>query len=100
VEITISVKVLNRKGVAIAMKDSLRVGECTFTVAPPDTLIIDHTDVADSERGTGLGKKMIEAIIGYSSEHNYKIIPLCPFANAQFKKHSEWKYILKHQQKS
>jgi predicted GNAT family acetyltransferase len=99
-EIIISVKVLNQKGAAIAMKNGQRVGECTFSIAPPSTLVIDHTDVTDSERGTGLGEKMIAAIINYSEQHSYKIIPLCPFANAQFKKHSDWNYILKHQLKS
>ncbi|WP_335966028.1 GNAT family N-acetyltransferase [Galbibacter sp. PAP.153] len=70
------------------------LAEMTYSVAGSDKIIIDHTDVDDSLRGMGVGLKLVETSVAYARENNIKILPLCPFANAQFKKHAEFRDVL------
>jgi predicted GNAT family acetyltransferase len=38
---------------------------------------------------------MVEGDVKYARDNNFKIAPVCPFANALFKKHGEeWKDVL------
>jgi len=71
--------------------DGRRLGESTYTMAGPEKLIIDHTEVDDSLRGTGKAAALVEAIVEYARENDLKILPLCPFARVMFgKKKDEW----------
>ena len=63
-----------------------RLGEIHSIFAGKDKVIIEHTEVAEKHEGKGLGKKLIQAVIDYVQEHDLKLIPLCPYANAFFKK--------------
>ncbi|MBO6637047.1 MAG: N-acetyltransferase [Roseitalea sp.] len=68
--------------------------EMTFSRASDALIIIDHTEVPDAFRGTGTGIRLVEALIADARASGTKIIPLCPFAAAQFKRHSEWADVL------
>ncbi|HEY4154960.1 MAG TPA: GNAT family N-acetyltransferase [Puia sp.] len=54
-----------------------------------NTLTAYHTEVSPKAGGKGLGKELLIAMAAYAREHKYKVIPLCPFVNAQFKRHPE-----------
>jgi uncharacterized protein len=56
-----------------------------------DRLIVFHTEVSEELKGRNLGKKMLDHMAAYAREKNLKVIPLCPFVNAQFKR-NEKKY--------
>jgi len=80
-----------QKGAFYWMDGGKRLGESTYTMAGREKLIIDHTEVDDSLRGTGKGAQLIEAIVAHARENNLKILPLCPFARVMFqKKGNEW----------
>jgi predicted GNAT family acetyltransferase len=57
----------------------------TYTMAG-ERIIIDHTLVDDALRGTGAGKKLVEAGVQWAREQKRKILPLCPFARSVFDK--------------
>lgn len=61
----------------------------TYTHAGPKKIIIDHTEVSDKLKGEGVGYKLVEASVEYMRANGLKAIPLCPFANAVFKKRGE-----------
>ena len=44
----------------------------------------------DSLRGTGAGLKLVEQLVADARAEGWKIIPLCPFVNAQRRKHPDW----------
>ena len=69
--------------------------ELSFSKAGATMIIIDHTDVPESFRGQGAGLKLVERAVADARASAKKIIPLCPFANAQFRKHPEWADVLK-----
>lgn len=72
-----------------------RVAEITYSKAGTDTIIIDHTEVDSIMAGKGIGKMLVEAVIELAEQKSLKILPLCPFANAFFKKNKQYYHLLK-----
>ncbi|MEM1360555.1 MAG: GNAT family N-acetyltransferase [Pseudomonadota bacterium] len=64
--------------------------ELTFSVLSPETVIADHTGVPDSMRGTGAGKALVAHMVEDARANGFKIVPLCPFVNAERRKHPDW----------
>lgn len=64
--------------------------ELTYSVTSPTLIIADHTGVPDSFRGTGAGLALVTRMVADARAEGFKIMPLCPFVNAQRKKHPEW----------
>lgn len=69
--------------------------EMTYSKLGAETIIIDHTLVPDAFRGQGMGLKLVQRGVDDARAAGKKIIPLCPFAAAQFKRHPEWSDVLK-----
>jgi predicted GNAT family acetyltransferase len=69
--------------------------EMTFSKAGEHMFIIDHTEVPEAFRGQGAGLRLVARAVEDARAAGKKIIPLCPFANAQFKRHAEWADVLK-----
>ena len=69
--------------------------EMTYTKVGEHQIIIDHTDVPDAFRGQGAGLRLVTRAVEDARAAGKKIIPLCPFANAQFRRHQEWADVLK-----
>ena len=64
--------------------------ELTFSIASPTLVIADHTAVPDAFRGTGAGRRLVERLVADAKSEGFKIVPLCPFVNAQRAKHPDW----------
>ena len=60
--------------------------EMTYTSVGPHQVIIDHTGVPDSFRGQGAGAALVARAVADFRAAGKKVIPLCPFAAAQFKR--------------
>ena len=56
------------------------LGEMTYYHQSPISITIDHTEVSERLKGTGSGKKMIEAAVQYARNNGIKIHATCPFA--------------------
>jgi len=50
-------------------------------------LTVYHTEVAASHEGKGLAKKLLLSMVEYARKNNLKVIALCPYVFAQFKRH-------------
>lgn len=68
--------------------------EMTFSKAGAALLIIDHTGVPDVFRGQGVGAALVLRGVEDARKAGKKILPLCPFAAAQFRRHPEWADVL------
>ena len=66
----------------------------TFSRAGETLLIIDHTSVPDAYRGQNLGVALVARAVEDARRKGLKIMPLCPFAAAQFRRHPEWGDVL------
>ena len=68
--------------------------EMTYSRASPTLIIIDHTSVSDALRGRGVGVVLVQRAVEDARRDGFKIIPLCPYAKAQFDRHAEWQDVL------
>jgi predicted GNAT family acetyltransferase len=68
--------------------------EMTFSRAGERMIIIDHTSVPEALRGRGIGDRLVRRAVEEAREQGKKIVPLCPFAAAQFRKHQDYADVL------
>ncbi len=66
----------------------------TYSRAGDTLMIIDHTEVPETLRGKGYGVALVKRAVEDARAKALKIVPLCPFAAAQFRRHSEWHDVL------
>jgi uncharacterized protein len=62
----------------------------TYSITSPTLVIADHTEVPDNFRGTGAGLALVKQLVADARAEGFRIMPLCPFVNAQRKKHPDW----------
>ncbi|MGY3791895.1 GNAT family N-acetyltransferase [Aquimarina sp. 433] len=91
----IQIKERENKGFAIARDNDKKAGIMTYSDPGSDFIIIDHTEVEPEYNGKGVGKQLLYKIVEMARKKNIKILPLCPFANAMFKKLDDIKDVLK-----
>jgi predicted GNAT family acetyltransferase len=65
-------------------------GEMTYRVVRPGVIAIDHTGVPRQHRGRGHAERLVDAGIADARREGTKIIPLCSYVEAQFRRHPEW----------
>lgn len=68
--------------------------ELTYTVRGPTLISADHTGAPDSMRGTGAALALVEHMIADARTGGFKIIPVCPYVVAQYRKHPEWADVM------
>ena len=78
-----------KKGAFYIEQDAKRIAEMTYVYAGDQKIIIDHTEVDASLKGQGVGYKLVEEAVAFAREKALKILPLCPFAAAVFKKKAD-----------
>lgn len=64
--------------------------ELTYSIASPQLIIADHTGVPDEWRGGGVGRALVAKLVEDARAEGVKIMPLCPFVNAQRRRYPEW----------
>ena len=64
--------------------------ELTFSILSDALRIADHTAVPKALEGNGYAFKLVLHLIEDAKSKGYKIVPLCPYVNAQRDKHPEW----------
>ncbi|RAI83715.1 GNAT family N-acetyltransferase [Algoriphagus yeomjeoni] len=83
-----------RRGSFFIQEGAKRFAEMVYVMAGPKKMIIEHTEVDDSLQGQGIGLKLLKELVDYVRKEEIKVIPLCPFAKAMFKKKEELKDVL------
>lgn len=55
---------------------------------------VSTTEVPDALRGRGVGQALVLRAVEDARREGFRIIPLCPFAKAQFERHPDWRDVL------
>ncbi len=71
------------------------LAQMTYSKAGDDLIIIDHTEVSDALSGKGIGKQLVNAAVEYARKESIKIMPLCSFAKAIFRKDESIRDVLR-----
>ncbi len=82
------------KGIFYVGEEGTILAEMVYTMPSSEKMIIEHTEVSDELRGKNVGYQLVHSAVEYARNHNIKIVPLCPFANAMFKKKTEFTDVL------
>jgi predicted GNAT family acetyltransferase len=64
------------------------VAEMQIVINKSD-LVARHTEVSERLKGQGVGAKLLDTMVQYARDHQFKVVPLCPFVNLQFRRHPE-----------
>jgi predicted GNAT family acetyltransferase len=66
--------------------DEVQVGKMNLAITG-GRLTVFHTEVAPAFDGKGFAKLLLAELVRYAREKDLKIVPLCPYVNAQFQRH-------------
>jgi predicted GNAT family acetyltransferase len=69
-------------------------GEITFTNRGPNLISADHTGVPETMRGTGAAAALVDYMIEDARQYGFRIVPICPYVRAQYRKHPEWADVM------
>lgn len=83
------------KGKAFIGDYDAPIAEMTFSNSKNSLWIIDHTEVNESLKGQGIGKKLLLKIVKEAREMEIEILPLCPYAKHAFEKDESIQDVLK-----
>lgn len=83
-----------RKGSFFVEEGVRRFAEMVYVMAGPKKMIIEHTEVDETLKGQGIGAKLLEALVEYVRKEGIKVLPLCPFATATFRKRKDLQDVL------
>ncbi|WP_138990094.1 GNAT family N-acetyltransferase [Larkinella sp. C7] len=67
-------------------EEGVKIGEMVVNIADGN-LTVYHTEVVPEAEGKGYAKQMLDAMVAYARENRLKVIPLCPYVHARFKRH-------------
>lgn len=81
---------LNEKGhgAFLAMENEAVLGEMVVGISG-NIMTVYHTEVHESAEGKGLGRKLLNAMTDHARKNQLKVIALCPYVHAQFKRRAE-----------
>lgn len=84
-----------RKGRYVARVDGIEgEAEITFTKRGPGLVSADHTGAPETMRGTGAAAALVSFMVEDARSNGFKILPICPYVRAQYKKHPEWADVM------
>lgn len=67
-------------------QDNRHMAKMTYSRTSASMIIIDHTEVDPSLAGRGVGRQLLDTLVQWARATGTKVVPLCPFAKAQFDK--------------
>jgi predicted GNAT family acetyltransferase len=78
----------NGRGFFFIEKDGKQIGRMDIGVRNGN-LTVYHTEVDPDHQGKGFSGALLNRMVNYARENNLKVIPLCEYVNAQFRRHPE-----------
>lgn len=77
-------------GIFLADENGHRMGYLSYEWADESVFAILHTVVDEAFRGQGIAKALLDVAVAFARENNHKIRPICPYAEAVFKREPEY----------
>ncbi len=78
----------------IAGDTGAHLAAMSYSRANESLVIIDHTEVDPSLAGQGIGRLLLTAFVDWARSTGTKVMPLCPYAKAQFDKDASIRDVL------
>ena len=68
--------------------------ELTFMRRSDGALVLNHTGVPTELGGRGIGRQLVVHAVSQIRKMGVKALPTCPFVQAHFKRHPEWRDLV------
>ncbi len=78
----------NNRGAFVIEKEGVRLAEMEIAISD-NNLTVYHTEVSEELRDHGIAAILVSNMVAYVREHKLKVIALCPYVSAIFKRHPE-----------
>ena len=89
-------KKVGKKGMFFVEQEGNILAEMVYSMPSENKMIIEHTEVSDELKGQHVGNQLVQTAVEYARAHDIKIVPLCTFASAVFKRKPEYADVLYH----
>ncbi len=76
------------RGAFFIEEDGERIAEMAIAIRDGQ-LTVFHTEVAEKLRGQGVAAELLATMVEYARKNSLKVIPLCPYVAAQFRRHPD-----------
>ena len=76
------------KGAFVIEDTNERVAEMVIGISGSN-LTVYHTEVSERLKGQGVATNLLATMVEYARANKLKVIALCPYVHAQFKRHPE-----------
>ena len=76
----------NGRGAFVIEENKEQVAEMAIGISGPN-LTVYHTEVSERLKGQGIASQLLTEMVGYARKNKLKVIPLCSYVHAQFKRH-------------
>jgi len=94
---TITREVGPTKGRYIARVDGIDAeAQLVYSRSGDKLIIAEHTEVPDVFRGQGMGRLLAARMVEDARKEGVKIFALCPFVNAERRKHPDWAEVFQN----
>jgi len=77
-------------GFFLAEEDGLQMGYLSYEWADTTRFAIMHTVVEEAFQGRGVARALVNAAVSFARENRYTIRPVCPYAEALFRRDSTY----------
>src|SRR5689334_1067762 len=78
----------NGEGAFFMYQEGEQIGEMRLAVNG-QVMTVYHTEIIEREEGKGLAKQLFNEMFNYVREHHLKVVAVCPYVSAQFKRHQQ-----------
>jgi predicted GNAT family acetyltransferase len=70
------------RGHFVLTQHGAKIGTLDYRCGPTGPVYIDFVQVAPATRGTGLGKRLVEAAVAWARESRRPVVPICSYSRA------------------
>ena len=78
----------------VLTQNGARVGTLDYRSGATGPVYIDFVQVVPSVRGSGLGKRLVEAAVAWARESRRSVVPICSYSRAVIEREAALRGVL------
>jgi predicted GNAT family acetyltransferase len=87
----------NESGKFVLGRDGRQLGALDYRCGPTGPIYIDFVQVSPAIRGSGLGKRLVEAAVAWARESRRTVVPICSYSRSVIERDPALSGVLKGQ---
>jgi hypothetical protein len=83
-------------GVFVMTREGATIGTLDYHRIDPSVVRIDYVEVSPRMRGSGLGRRLVEAAVAWAREGHLTLVPVCGYARHVLESDPTCHDVLRH----